>query len=273
MKRVLDRIDRWILPKEILPNYPYFDRKFKEFPLDRGVEIPKWMSEEFKEKNKLSPSYGKAGVLKGYKKIVDFFCKKESFIGHMTEQRLYNLLQEVKRNLSTETVYKPAGDIKESEVYFLRKHTYTGSITPLRNLNLSFDSFHIQTYRNSTSIFLKTKPSSRISSSHFKSFYLPNLSIDPSQTNILKLKQDLADFLYYHPISIEIEDYGIFTSYNLSSPISFEFHTLRLEKLLNNTRDKELSTFLSEHFGEELDMYLISDIDGCMNGNSLIKGK
>jgi hypothetical protein len=272
MKRVLDRIHRWILPKEILPNYPYFDRNFKEFPLDTGTLMPKWMSEEFKEKNKLSPSYGKAGVLKGYKKIVDFFWKKECFIGHMTEQRLYNLLQDVKRNLSTEIINKPSGDIKESEVYFLRKHTYTGNITPLRNLNLSSNSLNIQTYRDSTSIFLKTKPSSHIYSSSFKPFYLPNLSIDPSQTDISKLKQDLAEFLYYHPISIEIEDYGIFTPYNLSSsPNSFEFHTLRLEKLPNNTLDKELQAFLSEHFGEELDMYLISDIDGCLKGNSLIE--
>lgn len=278
MKRLLDRIDRWIFPQQIQAKYPYFDRGNSSFPLVLKAELPSFVDEKFKEKNTIEASYSKAGILKGYKKLVNFFDKKESFIGHITDQTLYHHLQEAKRSLPSDYSFKPSGEIMCSEVYFLHKHTYTGCILPLRKLNLSPDSFRIQQYRDSTSISLRHKPTSNISSSHFKPFYLPNVCIDPSQADIDKLKVQLAEFLHKHPLTIEVEDYGIFTPYKLTLShlssdndiTSFEFHTLRIERIINNRKDKELNTFLDEHFEEDVDMYVISDVDGCLDGNSLI---
>lgn len=242
--------------------------------------------------NKLLPKKIKEdreGFLHAYSTLLQSFVEDidpEVFC----ERNFARALKEQKASLADKKLSaKLIGDIKSTEVLLLNQYIVAGGITPLRNLTLPAINYEIfQSFKQGslTSYEITYKhPIENVSLENFEESNLKHINTYTTAQDFLDLKQSLASYLDDFGLHIRVMDIGFYTTYKLNildsegklvdgnpDPNVKEFHLLRFEKLSPLRNDKETKEFLERHFEEDTNEYTISDLDGYLQGNSLIPG-
>ncbi|CAG9318635.1 unnamed protein product [Blepharisma stoltei] len=208
-----------------------------------------------------------------------------------------NLYKKIKNSIASFKgqgyTIKSIGDIEKSKTIYLGSTKYIGNLLPYRNLNLP--KFNYKSRRSNIPIFRRA-----VEYYYFGVYYKllkwyknPGYdgkiySLDLKHLNTLDdispFEDDLENLrnaLDFKSITMYVLDVGFTSSFKLlvvdkdgnivegeENPEKLEFHSFRLEKVINN---KSRAEWMKSNFKGILNEFIISDVDGLMDGNPFTK--